>query len=176
MVPDIDSLPDSAVAGPSTAGVPRWPTHRGTHSRRREPRIAYPDHAKSWSEWIGLAWLDLASIAAWLLGLIAILISSRWETILLVTAAMFGFLTWHGRRRQAASAESVRVSGENQRLLAEQQRFLQDASHQLRTPITIALGHSELLAKHLVDHGDKRDIDIVVGELNRTLPRNSLIS
>jgi two-component system, OmpR family, sensor kinase len=111
--------------------------------------------------------MDLAWVAAWLLALIAIVISTRWETILLTTAAMFGFLTWQGRRRQAASVASIRVSTENQRLLAAQQRFLQDASHQLRTPITIALGHSELLAKHLVDQGDKRDIDIVVGELNR---------
>ena len=46
-------------------------------------------------------------------------------------------------------------------------RFLQDASHQLRTPITIALGHSELLASHLADNQDKRDINVIVGELNR---------
>jgi signal transduction histidine kinase len=169
VVRDIDSLPDSAVAGPSTAGVLRWSAHRGAHSRRREPGVAYdqPDRARSWSDWIGLAWMDLAWVAAWLLGLIAIVISSRWETIVLITAAMFGFLTWQGHRRQAAGLESIRVSTENQRLLAVQQRFLQDASHQLRTPITIALGHSELLAKHLADQADKRDIDIVVGELNR---------
>ncbi len=82
-------------------------------------------------------------------------------------AAMFWVMMWHGRRRLAANAESVRVSEENERLLAMQRRFLQDASHQLRTPITIALGHSELLARHLADNQDKRDIDVVVGELNR---------
>jgi signal transduction histidine kinase len=82
-------------------------------------------------------------------------------------AAMFWVMMWHGRRRQAADAESVRVIEENGRLLTMQQQFLQDASHQLRTPITIALGHSELLAKNLVDNQDKRDINVVVGELNR---------
>ncbi len=82
-------------------------------------------------------------------------------------AAMFWVMMWHGRRRQVANEKSVRASEENERLLVMQQRFLQDASHQLRTPITIALGHSELLARHLVDNQDKRDINVVVGELNR---------
>ena len=82
-------------------------------------------------------------------------------------AAMFWVMMWHGRRRQAVSAERVRASEENERLLATQQRFLQDASHQLRTPITIALGHSELLARHLADIQDRRDINVIVGELNR---------
>ncbi|HUD78516.1 MAG TPA: HAMP domain-containing sensor histidine kinase [Streptosporangiaceae bacterium] len=82
-------------------------------------------------------------------------------------AAMFWIMMWHGRRRLAANADRARVSEENERLLATQRRFLQDASHQLRTPITIALGHSELLARNLVDQQDKRDIEVIVGELNR---------
>jgi len=82
-------------------------------------------------------------------------------------AAMFWVMMWHGRRRLTANAERIRVSEENERLLATQRRFLQDASHQLRTPITIALGHSELLARNLADNQDKRDINVVVGELNR---------
>ncbi len=82
-------------------------------------------------------------------------------------AAMFWVMMWHGRRRQAADAELIRVNHENERLLATQRRFLQDASHQLKTPITIALGHSELLARHLADNQDKRDINVIVGELTR---------
>lgn len=82
-------------------------------------------------------------------------------------AAMFWIMMWHGRRRMAANAERMLVSEESERLLANQRRFLQDASHQLRTPITIALGHSELLARHLADNQDKRDINVIVGELNR---------
>jgi len=82
-------------------------------------------------------------------------------------AAMFWVMMWHGRRHQAADAERTRVSEENERLLDTQRRFLQDASHQLRTPITIALGHSELLARNLADNQDQRDINVIVGELNR---------
>jgi signal transduction histidine kinase len=82
-------------------------------------------------------------------------------------AVMFLVMMWHGQRRLAANAERIRVSEENARLLATQRRFLQDASHQLRTPITIALGHSELLARNLIQSQDRRDIDVVVGELNR---------
>lgn len=82
-------------------------------------------------------------------------------------AAMFWVMMWHGRRRLAADAELIRVNQENERLLARQREFLQDASHQLKTPITIALGHSELLARRLADNQDKRDINVVVGELNR---------
>jgi signal transduction histidine kinase len=82
-------------------------------------------------------------------------------------AAMVSVMVWHGHRRLAANTEHLRVSEENQQLLATQRRFLQDASHQLRTPITIALGHAELLARNVADNQDKRDINVIVGELNR---------
>ena len=84
-------------------------------------------------------------------------------------AAMFGMMVWHAQRRLAAYRVSARISAENARLLATQRRFLQDASHQLRTPITIALGHAELLAGELAGSGraEERDIGVVVGELVR---------
>ena len=82
-------------------------------------------------------------------------------------AAMFWLMVWHAQRRLAADQERDLVSEENARLLATQRRFLQDASHQLRTPITIALGHAELLAQELTDRTERRDIQVVVGELTR---------
>jgi signal transduction histidine kinase len=82
-------------------------------------------------------------------------------------AAMFWLMVWHAQRRLAADNERELVSAENARLLTTQRRFLQDASHQLRTPITIALGHAELLASDLTGCPEARDIEVVVGELTR---------
>jgi signal transduction histidine kinase len=82
-------------------------------------------------------------------------------------AMMFWLMVWHAQRRLDADHERDLVSDENARLLATQRRFLQDASHQLRTPITIALGHAELLARELTDQTEQRDIQVVVGELSR---------
>jgi len=82
-------------------------------------------------------------------------------------AAMFSAMVWHTQRKRSADAERAQVSEHNARLLGTQRRFLQDASHQLRTPITIALGHAELLARELAGRVEERDINVVVGELNR---------
>jgi signal transduction histidine kinase len=117
--------------------------------------------------------LDLTWLLLWLLGLGCILIYARWDAMpwhyvwIALALVMFGLLMRQAHRRQAADLERARVSEENVRLLAAQRRFLQDASHQLRTPITIALGHAELLASELTDRQHSRDIDLVVGELTR---------
>jgi signal transduction histidine kinase len=84
-----------------------------------------------------------------------------------LVAAIFAALVWQEHRRRAADIAHLAVAAENERLLAAQRRFLQDASHQLRTPITIALGHAELLAGELASQDGRRDIQVVVGELNR---------
>jgi two-component system OmpR family sensor kinase len=52
-------------------------------------------------------------------------------------------------------------------LLAAQRRFLQDTSHHMRAPITIALTHAELLARELTDEQQLRDIQMVIGEMTR---------
>jgi signal transduction histidine kinase len=82
-------------------------------------------------------------------------------------AAMFVAMVWHARRKQAAEGEARLAGEKNARLLSTQRRFLQDASHQLRTPITIALGHAELLASDLAGQQEGNDIQVVLGELNR---------
>jgi two-component system OmpR family sensor kinase len=81
-------------------------------------------------------------------------------------ATMFVAMAWQAHRRLAAR-ERAELATEAQRLLTVQRQFLQDASHQLRTPITIALGHAELLARALAGRAEQRDIHVVVGELER---------
>jgi signal transduction histidine kinase len=82
-------------------------------------------------------------------------------------ALMFLAMAWHAHRRLAADRSHRLISEHNARLLDDQRRFLQDAAHQLRTPITIALGHAELLAGAVEGEQETEDIDVVVGELNR---------
>lgn len=82
-------------------------------------------------------------------------------------AVMFGLLLWHGHRRLAAEAERADKSEQFAALMAAERNLLQDASHQLKTPITIALGHAEVLARSLTDWQDRRDIQVVLTELNR---------
>jgi signal transduction histidine kinase len=82
-------------------------------------------------------------------------------------AAVFLAMVWHAQRKQAAERSHLLISEQNAALLATQRQFLQDAAHQLRTPITIALGHAELLAEELDGEQETSDIGVVIGELDR---------
>jgi signal transduction histidine kinase len=62
-------------------------------------------------------------------------------------SAMFLAMVWHARRRQQALRAMERLADERASLLARQERFLHDASHELRTPVTIARGHLEMLQR-----------------------------
>jgi signal transduction histidine kinase len=89
-------------------------------------------------------------------------------------ALMFLVMVWHGRRRLTAMNERLaameqvqRVSQENLRLLQQQHQFLQDASHELGTPITVALGHAELIERAVTDPVVAKDARVVADELMR---------
>jgi signal transduction histidine kinase len=82
-------------------------------------------------------------------------------------ATMFVAVVWHANRTVNADNERRLIGDENARLLAAQRRFLQDASHHLRTPITIALTHAELLARDLTGEQELKDIEMVIGEMTR---------
>jgi signal transduction histidine kinase len=89
-------------------------------------------------------------------------------------AVMFLVMVLHGRRRLAATSERLlameqvqRISQENMRLLEQQRQFLADASHELGTPITVALGHAELIEQAVTDPGVAADARVVAGELAR---------
>src|SRR5580692_2393623 len=82
-------------------------------------------------------------------------------------ALMFMVMVWHGRRRLTAVEEIRRVSEHNLLLLDQQRQFLQDVSHELGTPITIALGHAELITHAATDQAIAKDARVAVDELLR---------
>jgi two-component system, OmpR family, sensor kinase len=79
-------------------------------------------------------------------------------------SAMFVAMVWHAQRRQAALAEVQGVAEIRASLLERQERFLHDASHELRTPITIARGHLELLRR---EQPEAPELDVALDELRR---------
>jgi two-component system, OmpR family, sensor kinase len=82
-------------------------------------------------------------------------------------AMMFVVMVWHSRRRLAAMEEMKRVSEHNLLMLDQQRQFLQDVSHELGTPITIALGHTELITHAATDKAIAKDARVAVDELLR---------
>jgi signal transduction histidine kinase len=79
-------------------------------------------------------------------------------------AAMFGAMVWHARRRVEALHIAEQRASERRSMLARQERFIHDASHELRTPVTIARGHLELLRGQL---GKTDEIEVALDELSR---------
>ncbi|MGZ5306308.1 MAG: sensor histidine kinase [Actinomycetota bacterium] len=82
-------------------------------------------------------------------------------------AAMFLAMVWHARRRLMAMEEAECVSMANLRMLERERRFVQDASHELRTPITVALGHAELIQRSATDPMVADDAAVIADELMR---------
>jgi signal transduction histidine kinase len=80
-------------------------------------------------------------------------------------AAMFLAMMWHAVRRQTAMEEAGRLAGSEHRLLMAQREFVRDASHELRTPITVARGHAELIREAGGGGQVSADADVILDEL-----------
>jgi signal transduction histidine kinase len=79
-------------------------------------------------------------------------------------SAMFVAMVWHARRRQQALRVMELLADERASLLERQERFLHDASHELRTPVTIARGHLEMLQRL---RNGAAEVDVALDELQR---------
>lgn len=74
--------------------------------------------------------------------------------------AMFLAMVWHTERaRRAIESE--------QRLRERQAEFARDASHELKTPITVARGHTELILEAAPSDQIVADAEVVLDELSR---------
>jgi two-component system, OmpR family, sensor kinase len=136
--------------------------------------------------WIGLAlvygftrWTPLAMVTALLLvtvttGLILVHHAAagaiRWEetTEEPLMAGLIAVMVWHVHRRNQALAQVRRFAEAEHRRLEVQQRFVRLASHELRTPITVARGYTEMVrAAHRDDPRTAEDTSIVLDELDK---------
>lgn len=75
---------------------------------------------------------------------------------------LFLVMVWHARGRVGALRASEHHAAELHATLDRQERFIHDASHELKTPVTIARGHLELLRSD-----DNHDVEIALDELRR---------
>jgi signal transduction histidine kinase len=80
-------------------------------------------------------------------------------------SAMFLAMVWHARRRQDALRVVEQQAAQRASLLERQERFLHDASHELRTPVTIARGHLEVLRR--TNGHSAPEIEVALDELQR---------
>ena len=92
-----------------------------------------------------------------------------WEetTEVPLMTAVFVVMVWHVRRRQQTTAEMSRLAEAEHRRAVARDRFVRLASHELRTPITIARGYAELVRAAISDPSVKEDTKIVLEELDR---------
>jgi two-component system, OmpR family, sensor kinase len=93
----------------------------------------------------------------------------RWEEITEepLMAAIFGVMVWHVRRRQLLLREVQRISELDRRRLEMQQMFVRLASHELRTPITVARGYTELVRAADRSVENLEDTEVILEELDK---------
>jgi len=82
-------------------------------------------------------------------------------------ALLFLVMVWHVRRRMAATAEARRLAVSERLARERQRRFVRFASHELRTPITVARGFTELLGSQQQDAEAAEDVEVVLDELDK---------
>jgi signal transduction histidine kinase len=76
-------------------------------------------------------------------------------------------MVWHARRRAAAN-RAVLEMAETQRAMIERERtFFRDTSHAIRTPVTIARGHLELLVETSAEQTVHDDVHVALRQLDR---------
>ena len=82
-------------------------------------------------------------------------------------ALLFLVMVWHVRRRMAATAEACRMAAAEHEARETQRRFVRLASHELRTPVTVARGFTELLRADAGGTEAGEDLDLVLEELDK---------
>lgn len=79
--------------------------------------------------------------------------------------AIFLAMVWHVRRRQAALQEVERLAAVDRTRAEAEQMFVRLVSHEMRTPITVARGYTELVRTAHPDPQTDEDTEVVLDEL-----------
>jgi len=81
--------------------------------------------------------------------------------------AIVAFMVWHALRGAAARREVEQLALREAGRVDRQREFLRDTSHAIRTPVTIARGHVQLMRMSVNDPEIAQDTDEVLHQLNR---------
>lgn len=81
--------------------------------------------------------------------------------------ALLAAMVWHARTRTRAQAQVEAMAEERAANLERQREFLRDTCHAIRTPVTIARGHVDLIEASLEDELAREDIGVVKVQLER---------
>jgi len=82
-------------------------------------------------------------------------------------SAIFLAMVWHVKRRQAALQEVERLAAIDRSRAKTQEMFVRLASHEMRTPITVVRGYTELIRSAHADPQTIDDAEIVLDELDK---------
>ncbi|MGW6194660.1 sensor histidine kinase [Kribbella sp. NPDC055110] len=92
---------------------------------------------------------------------------AEWAEIPLMPL-LFLAMVWHARRRVAAQQQVELMAEERLAVFEREREFFREASHAMRTPVSIAVGHLELLEPILTDDPESAvDYAVVVRQMDR---------
>jgi len=78
---------------------------------------------------------------------------------------VFLAMVWHVRRRTKAEHRARQLADSEREMREAQRRFVRFASHELRTPMTVARGYAELIRDNATDDQTREDAIVVLEEL-----------
>ena len=76
-------------------------------------------------------------------------------------------MVWHAQRRATALRQVEDMTSRQLAGLDREREFFRDASHAIRTPVTIARGHLELAAATEIPDGVEQDLTVALEQLDR---------
>lgn len=76
-------------------------------------------------------------------------------------------MVWHVRRRVTAVEKLEQMADRQLQAVQREREFVRDTSHAIRTPVTIARGHLELVAAADLDDEVRTDLSVAMQQLER---------